>query len=381
MIRLHGYSERGLVNALFESMQGAPDPDLLWGSLLQSMRMWWTARGLILVQAADKFPPIKDVHIYVEPSLSQFGNPDALVLVDYEDDTSNAKCGDAFFFEAKLETFASSIRNEDLDKNCSSILHELFLKARFCELAGKPAPVSPLPALQNLLLTEGVKIYQKDNIPRKIGNDAMVVELANAIAERTAYFVSLTTDKTPPASGHSLSFWSKEMQANADKMREIHDKNLSAAVVEHPNLVYIDPENGGWIDHTLMLGWDQVRAWAKKYNLAPIQKAIRENRSKFKLDSVQPPPSHIEALFKSTCGLVSKAPRTGASPGTPWRLKEKGKTVATYRVTGGLDGQPWIYIYFSKGGTGVLTEHELKQLGTVDLKTLQQKAMSVGWMP
>ncbi len=372
MVDLHGYSERGLVNALFESIAASDNANDLWAELMDGARYWIDAYYGRPARSPELQRSIKRLQIYVEPSLSRYGNPDAVVLVDYENKSGPPT---AFFIEAKRETFTASVGSQGLEENSSSILHELFLKARFDELSNMP----------NGHLNNGVKIYNKDKNPRTIGSDPMVLELARALKDRLAYFVSLTSDPTPPVGAP----WPPALQQIPQKMLKIDTSNAKA----HPGVTYGDPRVG-WIECSLQLGWDEVYKWASTHQLTRILSTLEENRTKFSLQPIasSSPPPWVEKFFNSACGLVSDIQQSEQSSEKQpvWNLRDpQNKVVATYRVGQGLDGDPWVSIYFSPkhtglSGTGLLRKAEVDELtlmGSVDLHALHTKATTVGWAP
>ena len=375
MAKIHGYSERGLVNGLFEALAARAGAGALWLELLGRTRAWYHAHPSRSgrAQAPDFKGVIEALHIYIEPSLSGFGRPDVVVLADFEDGFKRA-----FFLEAKVGTFAQSVglggaRQKALNKNSSSVLHELFLKARFGALLEE----------QPERLREGVRIYAspKERL-RKIGSDPMVLELVEALKGRILYFVSLTTDPTPPVGAP----WPAALRAVAERMEEIDTTNAGA----DPRVSYQAPL-GGWIEAALHMGWDEVWRWGQRHALHRFLDTLRENRSKLSLpafESLEPPLDaslkraearrFYEDFFTRCCGLT-----VGDEKGGRIRLRDE-EVVATYQVVRGLDQQPWLSIYFSGGGSGLFTYDEVQALmarGCVSLEALQARATRVGWCP
>ena len=378
-LEMHDYSERGLVNALFESIRRADEPDRVWSDLIGRNLSWWSALKEPTVRGLRLGFTVRRLAIYVEPSLSGFGNPDAVVLVDYETEPNLSLGGDAFFFEAKLETFASSSEDTDLTSNCSSVLHELFLKARFQELAQLPKPKESVR--NHSFLTPGVLVYQKDKEPRKIGKDRQVLELAEAIAGRSAYFVSLTTDETRPV--HSP--WPPELRDDAQLLEAIHNKNKNVGK-QDPKVPYGNPL-GGWIEMSLQLGWDQVWLWAKAHGLDRMTQAMRENRAKFKCRPI-PRPDRIGAIADffdkiCDCDIRASQPKHPGKTQPKWiaTSRREGK-LGTFDVVHGPDDQLWIVMHFSELGPGLLTMEDVAQLtnqGYADRATLYALATKAGW--
>jgi len=325
-----------------------------------------------MVQAPDFRGNVQDIHVYVEPSLSSFGSPDVVVLADYEDGFKRA-----FFVEAKVGTFGQSVglgsqSFKAFNENSSSVLHEIFLKARFQELLEKHPN----------LLRDGVLIYSSSQEkPRKIGTDPMVLELVDALKGRITYFVSLTTDPTLPIG----TPWPANLRAVAESMGDIHDTNATA----DPHVTYGNPL-GGWIECSLHMGWDQVLKWAQRHNLTRLLDTVNENRCKFSLpgvDTATPSPptksaiDFYEDFFTNCCGLS-----IGNVHGGRTRLKDD-VVVATYQIVESLYGEPhkpWVSIYFTGGGSGLFSYdeiHSFSSKGSVLLRDLKASALRVGWSP
>lgn len=192
-IMINGYSERGLVNALFESIAVSADAC----SNLQELLRYCTSNE----ELRKHCEKMTDFEIYIEPSLSDFGNPDVVLFI--KGDSIDSSITDiikpqskdlcVIFIEAKLCPFLSSsplpsnVRHP-YNANASTILHELFLKARFCQCIKKEMDLN---LGQNIYVTETGKM-------RKIGTDEMVLQLARRIKSSTyQHFIALTTDKNP----------------------------------------------------------------------------------------------------------------------------------------------------------------------------------------
>ena len=108
MFTIHDYSERGLVNALFNALGQHQSPELLWTDLMSRARLWYSALKENQVRGPDFRKKVKTLSVYIEPSLSRFGNPDVVVLVDYHLQAGDQSVGDVYFIEAKLCPFLLS---------------------------------------------------------------------------------------------------------------------------------------------------------------------------------------------------------------------------------------------------------------------------------
>ena len=335
--RIHGYSERGVVNAVFETIAAHPDANRLLEDLLGRTTSWKGASKLGFAEGwVEKF------EIYIEPSLSDFGDPDVLLLVK----DRYLRQWRAFFIEAKRKPFlmSSPPTGEEIDesfegnyggesrpnypelasilsgckfeagdseywkklwsdlvghalperdsyqKNCSSLIHELFLKYRFWKThlnAGNSQP-------NWKLLARGIRVYTgkkldcgqnaecegsngKEPRLRKIGRDSVVLRLVHTLCELvpSAHFVSLTTDPTPPNEEIGKDNWplGKVVTRRLEKMCEWNacgqDKDECKQNAHD------------WLELSHLLSWFDVRDWANHNHLERVLNALKENEEKF----------------------------------------------------------------------------------------------------
>jgi hypothetical protein len=190
---IKSYGERGVVTALFESIAASAEPVRLLCALLQRCVSVHCTRGHRTPGQRLELNPkyVDGFEIYIEPNLSDFGAPDVVLVAQ----TPELGLDTAYFIEAKMGTFDQSLgTNPVLQKNASSILHELFLKARFHALARHELLRGP--EYKQLLddegkrleaLHEGSQIYKHDAKDlRRIGDDEMVLEWPSAWASAPA---------------------------------------------------------------------------------------------------------------------------------------------------------------------------------------------------
>lgn len=335
MSKLHGYSERGVVNAVFETIAAHPDGTELLDDLL-GMLVLWENRGSVC-RFSTSNQRLIDFEIHIEPSLSDFGDPDVLVLADFQNPDDNSLWRETFFVEAKVEPFlvSSPLTKEELDsaerhtkgresdpfqppnprllaefltdcdfggfltrpnndiknlwralvghalpdpefyrKNASTILHELFLKYRFWE--------THLAALTDEHLvrhrTMGIKAYsgQDPDRQRGVGSDPVVLRLVRRLRERRsmARFVSLTTDPPPAPELTGGRSWPLGMAvANRFlKMSEWNDRDLGWT-----------PGNprGSWYELSYLMSWFDVWDWAGHHALGRVRESLTANEEKF----------------------------------------------------------------------------------------------------
>ena len=128
-MQLFGYSERGALNALFNEIAYSGSPDALLSSMLGSARF---------PMRHDESTSVVKSHILVEQSLSDFGDADAIMLLETRGTPR------AVFLEAKVkptQTAAWTIEQEFqkfLDGTASQVsssnlFTQLYHKVRFVE--------------------------------------------------------------------------------------------------------------------------------------------------------------------------------------------------------------------------------------------------------
>jgi len=335
MSRIHGYSERGVVNAVFETIAAHPDGTELLADLLERLVLWENRGGVCRLSTSNR--RLIDFEIYIEPSLSDFGDPDVLVFADFQNPDDNSLWRETFFIEAKVEPFlmSSPLTEEELDstdqrtnghesdpfqppdprllaefltdcdfggflsrpsndiknlwrailghtlpdpefyrKNASTILHELFLKYRFWET--HLATLTDEQLARNR--TVAIKAYsgQDPDRQRSVGSDPVVLRLVRRLRERgsMARFVSLTTDPPPAPEFTEGRSWPLGMAVASRflKMSEWNDSDLGWT-----------PGNprGAWYELSYLMSWFDVYDWAGRHALGRVQESLTANEEKF----------------------------------------------------------------------------------------------------
>jgi len=306
-MELHRYGERGLVNAWVESIARASDPEAAMDRCLARLVQLGAEPRVV------EIGPIQDLRVYVEPSLSRFGDPDVVVLFE-----SGAHGPQVLFIEAKTTPFLDSAPDglpraatpaHWYRRNCSSVLHELYLKSFFHHVAG-----------------DGRKrrcAYAAESSERWAGADAAVVDLAKRCLEAVPWFVALTTD-LPPEPGAPWPLGERI----AAQLRRIEVEN------GHPT---------GLADRAYLLSWHDLAAMAAKGD--DLDRAIRDNVGKFVFPWVEDVESNaVLEQFWIHLGLVPGAERrtdgrrTRYLPGPPRRAR------LTYRYEAAFGG-PELDVY------------------------------------
>jgi hypothetical protein len=84
-MQIRGYSERGMINALFYGMMFSTNRNFLFSKLLK------------LIKPRINFSKIESIKVYIEPSLSEYGTSDC--IVSFEANNRN----NVMFLEAKIK--------------------------------------------------------------------------------------------------------------------------------------------------------------------------------------------------------------------------------------------------------------------------------------
>jgi len=199
-----GYSERGAVALLYEIAYSNKALSLLEQFLSLAHFPEWKQIGTRLT----------DAHVLVEQSLSDFGDADAILLLDDADGTKTA-----VFVEAKVKTAQANAGTLDREfvkfqEECraklkSSLFTQLYYKARFIE--GLRSGGIPLTGLKFPKPPSKKKF-------RKIGNNPVVLRAVDKIKpyRQDVWFLSLvpgTRDSVHDFFNQSLADrWPQELQ-------------------------------------------------------------------------------------------------------------------------------------------------------------------------
>jgi len=340
MPSIEGYSERGVVNALFESIVAANEPNEVLAGLLGCAVPVDENVGKKTLSTGD----YKDFKVYIEPSLSDFGNPDAVVFLEGVEAGCNL-----IFVEAKLETFCSSCRVFERDKsayqrNASTVLHELFLKARFVDALTQ----------DERLVTGGFRVYADDQkAKRRIGDDPVVCALAGRMKQhieedwtRVAFF-ALTTDCQP-----DQEHWETVRLARSgicEHITRIEEENKTVDSRFAPRNA-----ESCWLKMTYLWSWLDIHKIAQQIEDAgePSMKrflgTIGWNRPKFRFQQIKPrPSSEKERIFRdffSKLKLKQRKEPSGAEGRTTYYSVNTRRAVLTCSLVEGFDG-PCLDIY------------------------------------
>ncbi len=382
--RLHGYSERGVVNAVFETIAAHPDGVELLDDLLRKMVLWENRHSVC--RLSHREDRLVDFDIYIEPSLSDFGNPDVLVLAQYQNHEDGQTWWETFFIEAKMEPFlmSSPPTKEELvpteppgngsggtsdrppdyrllaefltgcnfgsflskgslealwhslvgraipergfyQTNASTILHELFLKFRFWE--------SHLRGLEELApgsqWHKGFRAYVPPEIAaekdrhRRVGSDPVVLRLFHRLRKQgsLARFVSLTTDPPPAPELTEEGAWPLGM-AVAERFLKMSEWNDGDLGWPRGNPA------GSWYKMSSLLSWHDVWDWADRHHLSRVRNCLAENEEKFAFWPQAAGAGSMDKLLAFLRERDEGADWTAADRTHPWRstLRRNGKS-------------------------------------------------------
>jgi len=171
-----GYSERGIINALFYDILNSPTPTTLISDLLNLT---------IFINKKEEVEfNISECKVLIEQSFSDFGDSDVLLLVE------NSGKKQAIFLEAKVKTYSGKwdivkeftkfkdLKGKDRNGNkiipTSNLFTQLYFKNRlFLELGKKNRNGLDL----------GIKFNNTTKSPRKIGKNEIVQKAVDHLSE------------------------------------------------------------------------------------------------------------------------------------------------------------------------------------------------------
>lgn len=161
-----GYSERGIVNALFHEIKHSPEPESLLEKLLSRVRF----------PLADRLSlSVSDAEVLIEQSFSQFGSADALLVVRSAERAVSAfieaKVGAKWSIEKEFQDFKDGTKTR---VSSSNLFTQLYHKVRL--VAGLRQ--GGIPGLQ-----EGIGFPQSSKRKmRKIGSNPVVLRAVEKLA-------------------------------------------------------------------------------------------------------------------------------------------------------------------------------------------------------
>ena len=180
-MKILGYSERGILNALLYEIRYAADNDALLNKLMGEAKFPFT----------DHKPAIDNATVFIEQSFSEFGDSDAVILAK----SDAGKC--VIFVEAKVSAQKKDWRLSDQladfktglgtckRMNSSNLFTQIYHKQRFMEMENDMAA-----------LKKGVRFpaWSRKEF-RKIGTNSVVTNVAECVKQcNQAFYLSLIPD-------------------------------------------------------------------------------------------------------------------------------------------------------------------------------------------
>ncbi|MGR3913935.1 MAG: hypothetical protein OD918_05330 [Gammaproteobacteria bacterium] len=168
-MKLYGYSERGMLNALLYEIQRAENADTLFNQLVAAA----------VFPLTDDNPAAGPVNVLIEQSLSGFGDADAIALI------SSPAGGCAIFIEAKVKTSQASdwALSKEFDAFEKGIEKKKVNSSNlFTQIYHKQRMMSALKSAGIAGLQRGVTFPEwSSNQNRKIGDNAVVLRAVERI--------------------------------------------------------------------------------------------------------------------------------------------------------------------------------------------------------
>ncbi len=240
MAEIVGYSERGVIDSFFYAVKGAGSSDEIVQDFLSLIVFPWATPSFDLSRAV----------ILIEPSFSDFGDADAVLLLE----TSQGRC--AIFLEAKVKTAGRSswtIEEEFAEFDYGVKSNKVSSSNLFTQIYHKVRMVAALNQGRLSCLEKGIQFPAcSSKALRRIGQNPIVlraVEMVSLYCGRS-YFVGLL-----PCSAGSVA------QFSAQTLKGYQPNGFR-----------------GWsMDNWGYVTWDQVESFCKKWQLSDVEKTFSFN--------------------------------------------------------------------------------------------------------
>ena len=244
-IKLLGYSERGLINSLFYELSLRNQGGRLLSLLL----------NLVYFPDGERKFQIDEAVILIEPSLSDFGDADAVLFI------KNSGRHHTVFIEAKVKTsekdkwrlhgefaeFKRGVKNERVSS--SNLFTQLYHKQRLIR--------GIIEIGIQALAQEGL-VFPKCSTkkgPRKIGNNPVV----NRVIEMMSHYLD-------------QSFFVGLIPDEVINLRKITRNDFKLAEFENDPNWHWSMANWGWLD------WKDVEEFCKEYGLSDTLSNFEHNK-------------------------------------------------------------------------------------------------------
>ncbi len=183
-MKIFGYSERGIINALFYEMSYSPQANNLLESFLALAHFPYLTMQSFQVRSAM---------ILIEQSFSDFGDADVVLLID------TGKQSESVFIEAKVKSFQKSSWSieEEYSKFRAGTKSTVRSSNIFTQLYHKVRLVNGLRTGGINALQAGIPFPKSSSKPtRKIGKNKVVLEAVSRLKAYldTTYYITLIPD-------------------------------------------------------------------------------------------------------------------------------------------------------------------------------------------
>lgn len=192
------YSERGMVNAICYSIQQYKSAGFHFIKKIKN------TKGEQIFEE-EKLKDIKSIQVFNEFSFGQFGDPDFILKINFENESK------LLFIEAKVGTYANSAKDTDCingsyENNASRINFQLRLKKRFVDALKNSKDDKKIEDK----IEKDVRCLKKAALVDYIRN----VMFINVDKEDGIYYIAMTSDEGNPFDKNKLPFANGERELN-----------------------------------------------------------------------------------------------------------------------------------------------------------------------
>lgn len=191
-MKLHYYSERGMVNSIIQSIYQYKSSML---AFLEGIKEKGSKTKKLLGNIVLK--EIEMIDVYDEISLGDFGDPDIIIKITYTDKSRNPIL---LFIEAKVGTYLNSVNKKSIftdnsyKNNASRINFQLRLKKRFVDAYLKNPKAN--------VICDRTKDGTYDYKNRKLEKESLVElikeNIMAGIQADHVYYITMTSDEDDP---------------------------------------------------------------------------------------------------------------------------------------------------------------------------------------
>jgi hypothetical protein len=243
-----GYSERGIVNALFHEISYSGNADRLFHQLISLASFPFTKER----------PPTGKIDLFIEQSFSDFGDADALALINPE---SGEKC--SLFIEAKVKKFQAAdwLINDEFREFKNGLQEQVSSSNLFTQLYHKLRLVKGLANEGVLSLQDGVSFPSwSSKQRRKLGSNRVVLNASIQLQHYTdqSFFLALVPDPI----NRVQSFFENTLRS--DNLQNIKEWDVS---------------------HFGYLTWSEVKKFSEEFRLERTLRVFAFNKGQIYRDT------------------------------------------------------------------------------------------------